>query len=903
MNKKYKHIDIITKPIVAILIAALLVTNAPEFFTKKIVAAESTWKILEERDLPVDELYGWYPYDSADQLMIGRKDGKIAFLDSSLKLVKKTEYDLLEEDGVMDGTDYNLLVSRPMRSGSEYAIVDKTGKVTVLGTYKKAESLGLVGKPILYAEKVNGECGFVVNGKAIGFDKKFVDKTEEAVVEYNIVTIAGKTYYVKNYFETEDICYEVGGICEGISIEEMKKVIQAERYEFIIYDETGAVVDVDSLIREYEKKAEDEEKQKEEDARVIPELEQTAASQLPVQEYLRNTCSTSTGEYTVSDVTAYRFGEGYLAYVKADVEFLFEGDRYKDPYYFAGFFDKEKNLVKFGEVIAARDEDYWDEGIYLTIRDNDKKIYFYGDDDYANTGNMVKYLYTDTEDAFTGGGYELGTAYPHCVVLGGYGENGFIYLVASPMNDFVKTTSMYTRLYEKNTLKAEYALLNEENGKREAVFYDSNWNVIKSMDVSHVNGDIELCDGVVLGRSCVLLYKTQSGYYGLVGMDGNIVADVEKERYTYGSVQSSYFGKTCVYFERDDVRYYYYEDNLIPHTEEEYDSWGEDDDEEGDDGIKYGDITYSSEETYDDNNEVVSVSEKVADRFGNVLASHEVSGETYKREERKPFIYVFPDCKSIVVVDRHWNGKRGDDLEDGTPKPTMAPTDAPEVPPTEKPSRTQAPPVPPMPSTGVPTDAPGVPPTERPDETEIPSLAPTDGPAGQPPVAPGSSSLPVQPPSQIILPSNPIPVPTPDRSAEEDADDDEEEDKQEKEEDKLQKGDYIMMGKLGYKITKLKGKKGEAAVVVSVANKAKSIVIPKNIKKDGITLTVTSIQKNALMGYKKAKTLNIKSTGIKSIAKKALSGLSRWIQIKVPKSKVILYRKLLKKCGCGVIRQ
>ena len=194
MNKKYKHIDIITKPIVAILIAALLVTNAPEFFTKKIVAAESTWKILEERDLPVDELYGWYPYDSADQLMIGRKDGKIAFLDSSLKLVKKTEYDLLEEDGVMDGTDYNLLVSRPMRSGSEYAIVDKTGKVTVLGTYKKAESLGLVGKPILYAEKENGECGFVVNGKAIGFDKKFVDKTEEAVVEYNIVKIAGKTY-------------------------------------------------------------------------------------------------------------------------------------------------------------------------------------------------------------------------------------------------------------------------------------------------------------------------------------------------------------------------------------------------------------------------------------------------------------------------------------------------------------------------------------------------------------------------------------------------------------------------------------------------------------------------------------------------------------------------------------
>lgn len=73
----------------------------------------------------------------------------------------------------------------------------------------------------------------------------------------------------------------------------------------------------------------------------------------------------------------------------------------------------------------------------------------------------------------------------------------------------------------------------------------------------------------------------------------------------------------------------------------------EDDGEEGDDGIKYGDITYSSEKIYDDNDEVVSVSEKVADRFGNVLASHEVSGETYKREERKPFIYVF-DCNIFL---------------------------------------------------------------------------------------------------------------------------------------------------------------------------------------------------------------------------------------------------------------
>ena len=93
MNKKS-----VTKLIAAMLIAALFVTNTPECFAQKVLAAERTWKILEEKDLPVDELYGWHP--DYNPLMIGRKDGMIALLDGSLKLVKKTKYDQIEEEGV-----------------------------------------------------------------------------------------------------------------------------------------------------------------------------------------------------------------------------------------------------------------------------------------------------------------------------------------------------------------------------------------------------------------------------------------------------------------------------------------------------------------------------------------------------------------------------------------------------------------------------------------------------------------------------------------------------------------------------------------------------------------------------------------------------------------------------------
>lgn len=72
--------------------------------------------------------------------------------------------------------------------------------------------------------------------------------------------------------------------------------------------------------------------------------------------------------------------------------------------------------------------------------------------------------------------------------------------------------------------------------------------------------------------------------------------------------------------------------------------------------------------------------------------------------------------------------------------------------------------------------------------------------------------------------------------------------------------------------------------------------------KKGITFSVTSIQKNAFKGCKKAKILNIKSTNIKSITKKALTGLGKRIRIQIPKSKAVLYRTMLRKCGYTVIK-
>ena len=77
----------------------------------------------------------------------------------------------------------------------------------------------------------------------------------------------------------------------------------------------------------------------------------------------------------------------------------------------------------------------------------------------------------------------------------------------------------------------------------------------------------------------------------------------------------------------------------------------------------------------------------------------------------------------------------------------------------------------------------------------------------------------------------------------------------------------------------------------------KKVVIPKKVKYAGVSYKVTMIGKNAFKNCKKLKTLTIKSTSIKSIKKSAFSGCKKTVNVKLPKSKAKVYRKMLKKAG------
>lgn len=136
-----------------------------------------------------------------------------------------------------------------------------------------------------------------------------------------------------------------------------------------------------------------------------------------------------------------------------------------------------------------------------------------------------------------------------------------------------------------------------------------------------------------------------------------------------------------------------------------------------------------------------------------------------------------------------------------------------------------------------------------------------------------------------------------------------------------QKGKAITIpnSKDTYKVTKSATQNG--TVEFEKVDKTKSsITIPATITVDGITYKVTSISKNAFKnnknlkkvtigknittigtnafyGCKNLKTITIKSTQLKSISKNAFKGINAKAKIKVPKSKLTKYKKLLKGKG------
>ena len=133
-------------------------------------------------------------------------------------------------------------------------------------------------------------------------------------------------------------------------------------------------------------------------------------------------------------------------------------------------------------------------------------------------------------------------------------------------------------------------------------------------------------------------------------------------------------------------------------------------------------------------------------------------------------------------------------------------------------------------------------------------------------------------------------------------------------------GETYTAGKLVYRVTASSASKKTVAVVKPVKKNNKKITIPATVKLKGYTYKVTAVNakafskntkltqvtigknvtkigKQAFMNCKLLKKVTVKSKVLKSIGKKAFSGIRAGGKIYVPKAKYAAYAKLLKKAN------
>ena len=213
-----------------------------------------------------------------------------------------------------------------------------------------------------------------------------------------------------------------------------------------------------------------------------------------------------------------------------------------------------------------------------------------------------------------------------------------------------------------------------------------------------------------------------------------------------------------------------------------------------------------------------------------------------------------------------------DSGEDSTPTPpavTATPSPTPTVTPSVKPTATPS---------VTPTATPSITPTVKPSASPSisPSTKPSSSPSSAPTIKPSDSPNPTVKPQET---ADTKPQTTSDAQATPSM--------------KPVTVSVVSKGGITYKV------KGKSCVVTKCKKKIKKAVIQKKVKFviNGKTVTykVTGIQKNAFKNCKKLKSLTIKSTTIKKIAKNTFKGVSKKCKVKVPKKQFKKYRKLLKK--------
>ena len=112
----------------------------------------------------------------------------------------------------------------------------------------------------------------------------------------------------------------------------------------------------------------------------------------------------------------------------------------------------------------------------------------------------------------------------------------------------------------------------------------------------------------------------------------------------------------------------------------------------------------------------------------------------------------------------------------------------------------------------------------------------------------------------------------------------------------LAKGKTFKSGGMIYKVTSTKNGSYQVGLIKNNNKSAKRVTVKDSVKYKSVTYKITSIGSSAFKNNKKLETVTL-GKNISKIGKPAFKGCAKLKKIKVPKSRLSRYKKLLKKAG------
>lgn len=454
------------------------------------------------------------------------------------------------------GYTYHFMTGKNSSSGLLYALYEDSGKRLTDYSYTEIyDNIHYIGRneenhqniisKELIAEKPNGEIGFLLDGKEIGFNRTVADATNQEIVELVRISCKDAEYFVQAVYQSKSLFDELAiewgaffnpsynalisstsDFSSNYYDSQNLKVLETEEgISFQCYDMEGNVVDKKVLIEQLKANIQATKESKEQETKLKDSVKDviraTDFSDIISQKDFDSDFQDIeiTGQYfegdedsTIKIIIDKKHSKYYADFsVTFSYNYKWGKDSYnsKRSYDMIAILDNEKKILKYGVKMGSFSESgylYSDSGKCL-LRDEQENLYYYC---YNDDKIIDKILLTkqDIPNLSTAGFKD------DFIEVISRNKEGYIFdLDGNLLKEY--------RAFNLGTIDNQSVrMLIPSDNLNKVEYYDRNWELIDALDISFMEENIQSTEALALELVSGGLLLSNDDVISVITLDG-----------------------------------------------------------------------------------------------------------------------------------------------------------------------------------------------------------------------------------------------------------------------------------------------------------------------------------------------------------------------------------------------